>query len=241
MPADEVHVDEGTSLDGGDHGAALLRRTPRRAQRQDVGDEPPGIALTDVLAVGGGEDVVVRWHGGAVEPGHERPVHVLGRRAALQPSLGEVERMLRVAPDVRRQRRGRGAVAASVLAVAGAALEPRVELLPARDRVGIAEPRGRRRHRDRRPEPARLPLRIEALDVGHQRPALALAEQRPVRHGRAVTPRVMTRKRSSSVGSEPLGVVRNLKTPPVKSRGCVISMGAATPRPSPCGPWHPTQ
>ena len=50
------------------------------------------------------------------------------------------------------------------------------------------------------------------------------------------TPRVIVRYRSPSVGSDPLGVVRNLKTQSVKSRGFGERKVAAAPLPSPLGP-----
>src|SRR3989441_12313243 len=53
------------------------------------------------------------------------------------------------------------------------------------------------------------------------------------------TPRVIVRKRSPSVGSDPDGVERNLKTPMVKSRGRGKRKVAASPLPSPFTPWQP--
>src|SRR5438034_6198421 len=50
------------------------------------------------------------------------------------------------------------------------------------------------------------------------------------------TPRVIVRKRSPSVGSDPDGVERNLKTPMVKSRGRGKRKVAASPLPSPLTP-----
>ena len=44
--------------------------------------------------------------------------------------------------------------------------------------------------------------------------------------------------RSCVVGSAPLGVVRILNLPEVKSRGLGSTNGAATPWPSPFSPWH---
>src|SRR2546422_3353289 len=55
------------------------------------------------------------------------------------------------------------------------------------------------------------------------------------------TPRVIVRKRSPSVGSDPDGVERNLKTPMVKSRGRGKRKVAASPLPSPFTPWQPMQ
>src|SRR2546422_3903654 len=55
------------------------------------------------------------------------------------------------------------------------------------------------------------------------------------------TPRVIVRKRSPSVGSDPDGVERNLKTPMVKSRGRGKRKVAASPLPSPFAPWQPMQ
>src|SRR5256885_17081962 len=55
------------------------------------------------------------------------------------------------------------------------------------------------------------------------------------------TPRVTVRYRSPSVGSEPDGVVRNLKTPSVKLRGRGERNVAAGPLPSPFLPWQPMQ
>src|SRR6266581_9774974 len=55
------------------------------------------------------------------------------------------------------------------------------------------------------------------------------------------TPRVIVRKRSPSVGSDPDGVDRNLKMPAVKSRGRGERNVAASPLPSPSRPWQPAQ
>src|SRR5437867_9913961 len=55
------------------------------------------------------------------------------------------------------------------------------------------------------------------------------------------TPRVIVRKRSPSVGSDPDGVERNLNTPRVKSRGRGKRKVAASPFPSPFAPWQPMQ
>ncbi len=46
---------------------------------------------------------------------------------------------------------------------------------------------------------------------------------------------------SASVGSEPLGVVRTLNLPEVKSRGFGRTRGVAIPFPSPFSPWHCAQ
>src|SRR5437588_4985796 len=59
-------------------------------------------------------------------------------------------------------------------------------------------------------------------------------------------PRVTASKRSSSVGSAPVGVERHLNTPSVKSRGFAnprvgSNHIAFSPFPSPLAPWHPTQ
>src|SRR5256886_13041448 len=55
------------------------------------------------------------------------------------------------------------------------------------------------------------------------------------------TPRVIVRKRSPSVGSDPDGVERNLKTAAVKSRGRGKRNVATGPLPSPRAPWQPWQ
>src|SRR5688572_17284259 len=101
----------------------------------------PGIAFLDALAVWRVEDVAVRRHRGAVQPRHEGPVHVLRRAAALQASLREVERLLRVSPGVGGQGASGGTVTEAGLAVTGGALEETVDLAAARDRLGGAEAR----------------------------------------------------------------------------------------------------
>ena len=54
-------------------------------------------------------------------------------------------------------------------------------------------------------------------------------------------PRLTVRNRSSSRGSSPLWVVRNLKVPRVKSRGRGSRKSAAGPSPSPSRPWQKLQ
>ena len=51
----------------------------------------------------------------------------------------------------------------------------------------------------------------------------------------------ITRSRSPSVGRAPLGVVRSLNLPRVKSRGGGRRCAAAQPFPSPLSPWHCAQ
>ena len=68
-------------------GRSAVDIAARGAEREDVGDQVPGIALADRLAVGLGEDRVVRGHGGAVEARHEGPVDVLGRRYGLPRAM----------------------------------------------------------------------------------------------------------------------------------------------------------
>ena len=55
------------------------------------------------------------------------------------------------------------------------------------------------------------------------------------------SPCVTVRNRSSSVGSKPDNVERNLKMPSRKSRGRTRNMWAAAPLPSPFIPWHIAQ
>jgi hypothetical protein len=54
-------------------------------------------------------------------------------------------------------------------------------------------------------------------------------------------PREMERKRSSSVGSEPVGVDRISNTPFVKSRAGTSKRAAWMPLPLPFTPWHGMQ
>ena len=53
-----------------------------------------------------------------------------------------------------------------------------------------------------------------------------------------LAPREIVRNRSSSVGSCPPAVVRNLNWPAVKSRGGGTRNGAPYPSPFPSAPWH---
>src|SRR5271154_4565673 len=54
-------------------------------------------------------------------------------------------------------------------------------------------------------------------------------------------PRRMELKRSSSVGSVPVGVERHLKVAATKLRGRMFRYGAFSPLPPPRKPWQPQQ
>ena len=150
--------------------------------------------------------------------------------------IGRPDRKLQVVGQLGR----RLAVALAVLAVALDSSWPPVEILAARDELGSGP--GRVLDHGRRLGVFVLPAAREGLDERDHREALLVRQLMPRGHrGRAATPRVTVRYRSPSVGSEPEGVVRNLKTPPAKSRGRGREERAAGPLPSPLGPWQPTQ
>jgi hypothetical protein len=156
------------------------------AQGQNVRHQVPGVAREDVLVVGLVEDVGVGRHRRAADAGHEGAVDVLRRRSALELPLGEVEGFLRIAPDVGIEGARRRPVTLASRTVARGAVEHHVEFGAAGDGLGRSQAGWRPRNVDRRAGAARAPLRIERLDVLDQRQALALREQRPVRHRGAV-------------------------------------------------------